>query len=206
MKRPASFAILQPGVVLLAWVGLAASIGACTKTVVTSYERQSNALVEYAYVNPEADFSRYTRLTTDGLQVYYPESESPPPAADIERIRATFRRAFSAAIGEDYPIVNEPGPDVLEVRAQLIDMKIVGRDDDYSASGLLRDIVARGELTFVMELVDSESGTVLARAADQTEDDLKAGESAPWAEVDQAANYWAGLFRDWLDRSLGVRD
>ncbi len=206
MKRFASFTIVQPGAALLVWAGLVVSVAACTKTVVTSYERQSSAVVEYAYVNTDADFSRYTRLTTDGLEIYYPESETPPPAEDIERIRASFRRAFSTAIGGDYKIVDEPGPDVLKVRAQLIDMKIAGRDGDYSASGLLRDIVARGELTFVMELIDSESGTVLARAGDQTKDTLGAGESAAWDEVDRAADYWAGLFRDWLDRSLGVHN
>lgn len=202
MQRFASFVIPQPGLALIVWTGLAAVVGACTKTVVTSYERQSSAVVEYAYINTDADFSRYTRLTTDGLEIYYPESETPPPAEDIERIRASFRRAFSTAIGDDYQIVDISGPDILKVRAQLIDMKIAGRNGDYSADGLLRDIVARGELTFVMELIDSESGTVLARAGDQTRDALVAGESAAWEEVDRAADYWAGLFRDWLDRSL----
>lgn len=206
MTRFASFTIARPALAVVVWIGLAAAIGACTKTVVTSYERQSSAVVEYAYVNTDADFSRYTRLTTDGLEIYYPESETPPPAEDIERIRTSFRRAFSTAIGGDYQIVDESGPDVLKVRAQLIDMKITGRDGDYNAGGLLRDIVARGELTFVMELIDSESGTVLARAGDQTKDTLEADGSAAWDEVDRAADYWAGLFRDWLDRSLGVHN
>lgn len=39
-------------------------------------------------------------------------------------------------------------------------------------------------------------------AGDQTKGALEAGESAAWAAVDRAADYWAGLFRDWLDRSL----
>ena len=175
---------------------------ACTKTIVTSYERQTQSAVEYAYVNTEADFRRYSRLTTDGLEIYFPDNID-PPAEDVERIRASFRRAFTAAIGDDYEIVDSAGPDVLKVRAQLIDMKITGREGDYVASGMLRDIVARGELTFVMEMIDSESGTVLARAGDQTADGLKSGETAAWVEVDRAAEYWAGLFRDWLDRSLG---
>jgi len=181
---------------------LSAVVAGCTRTVVTSFERRSSDAVEYAYVNTEADFGRYDKLTTEGLQIYYPDAAE-PAAADLDRIRASFRRAFLDAIGDDYKVVDEPGPDVLEVRAQLIDMKIIGETGDYEASGLLRDIVARGELTFVMELVDSQSGTVLARAGDQTRDARRPGETAAWEEVDRAAGYWAGLFRDWLDRSLG---
>ena len=54
-------------------------------------------------------------------------------------MRDIFRTAFLEAIGDDYPVVTESGPDVLKVRASLIDLRTnagdisVGRrlDDDY---------------------------------------------------------------------------
>lgn len=178
-------------------------LGACVvETTSTSFVRNSDSLVEYAYVNPEADFSRYDSLTTDGLEIYFPSNMDAPAPEDTERIRASFRRAFTEAIGDDYPFVDEPGPNVLKVRAQLVDMKVTGAEGDFVATGRLRNIVGRGELTFVMEMIDSVSGEVLARAGDQTHDATGREGEAGWDEVDAAATYWAGLFRDWLDRSL----
>ena len=175
----------------------------CVKTTTTTYVRQSNTVVEQAYVQPGADFSKYRKLMTDGLEIYYPQSDAAPPEEQLERIRESFRSAFTDVIGNDYEVVDAPGPDVLMVKAQLIDMKVTGASGDYNPSGRLRDLVARGELTFLMEMIDSESGDVLARAGDRTKDVSTNGDAAEWAEVDKAAKYWAGLFRNWLDNSLG---
>jgi hypothetical protein len=177
--------------------------GCVETTTTTPYVRQSNTAVEHAYIQPGADFSQYTKLMTDGLEIYFPESDTPPPEEQLERIRESFRKAFTDAIGDDYEVVDAAGPDVLMVKAQLIDMKVTGAAGGYTASGRLRDLVARGELTFLMEMSDSQTGNVLARAADRTTDVSTGGDSAEWAEVDKAARYWAGLFRNWLDNSLG---
>lgn len=186
--------------------GALAIVAACVppKVTTTVYERPSNPVVDAAFVKPGVDFSRYSKLTTDGLEIYYPAAARPVADEDVDRIRATFRDAFRRAVGDSYPLVDEAGPDVLEVRAQLIDMAITGARTDYSASGRLRDLVARGELTFIMEVADSRTGEVLARAADRSADISSAGEAASWREVEAAADHWARLFRDWLDRSLDV--
>ena len=187
-------------VALLACLALAA----CTKTVhVGSFNRVPNTAVEYAYINQEADFSRYTRLMSGGLEIYYPEGEETPDPADLDRIRGYFRDAFAAALGDDYEIVTEPAPDVLKVSAQVIDMKMTSGGAVFDASGRLMDIVAHGELTFLMEMSDSVTGQVLARAGDKSTDISAEQDDATWADVQRAAEYWAGLFRNWLDASLG---
>ena len=191
------------GKVITTTLAAAVLLAACVEVTTTSYVRQSNTIVEQAYVQPGADFSKYTKLMTDGLEIYYPESDTKPPEEALERIRAAFRKAFTDAIGDDYEFVDTAGPDVLKIKAQLIDMKVIGAGRDYTASGRLQDLVARGELTFLMEMIDSESGSVLARAADRTTDISADGDAAQWEEVDKAAVYWAGLFRNWLDVSLG---
>lgn len=186
---------------LLAAVAL---ISGCVQQTTTSYVRPSNSVLEHGFVKQGTDFSQYTKLMVGGLGIYYPESDVPPPEADLQRIRESFRSAFAEALGSDYPIVTEPGPDVLKVRAQIIDMKITGADGEFSADGRLADLVSRGELTFLMEILDSRSEEVLARAGDRTSDITSPGNAADWAEVDRAAAHWAGMFRDWLDRSLGT--
>ena len=193
-----------PGIPLLLLAAASLSLSACTKTVVTgSFDRVPNTAVEYAYVNEAADFSQYTKLMNGGLEIYYPEGEEAPDPADIDRIRSYFRDAFAAAIGGDYEVVDTPGPGILRVSAQVIDMKMTSGGATFDASGRLRDVVAHGELTFLMEMSDSVSGQVLARAGDKSTD-ISAGEDdATWDDVRRAAEYWAGLFRNWLDDSLG---
>ena len=182
----------------------ATTFAVCTKTVyVGSFNRVPNTAVEYAYINQEADFSRYTRLMSGGLEIYFPEGEEEPDPADLERIRGYFRDAFAAAIGDAYEIVTEPGPDVLKVSSQVIDMKMTSGGAVFDASGRLRDIVAHGELTFLMEMSDSVTGQVLARAGDKSTDISAEHDDANWEDVRRAAEYWAGLFRNWLDGSLG---
>ena len=186
------------------WVALVGAVlTGCTTTIVEPYYRPTNALVEHSYVKENADFSRYTSLLSGGLEIYYPEDAAPPSEEDLERIRSSFRRAFLNAIGDDYTIVGKPGPNVLLVRAQVIDLKVIGRGGNIDPGGRLRNVVARGELTFLMEMVDSVSGEVLGRAGDRTTDISSGAVPAGWDEVDAAAEYWAGLFRQWLDRSFG---
>ena len=194
------------------YTGIAAAIAvatlllsACTKTVyVVSFIGVPSTAVEYAYVNQEADFSRYSKLMPGGLEIYVPEDVDPPPdPADLERIRTYFRDAFRQAIGDDYEIVSEPGPGVLKVSAQIIDMKMTSGGAVYEPSGRLRDIVAHGELTFLMEMSDSQTEQVLARAGDKSTDISAEQDDATWADVQRAAEYWASLFRNWLDNSLG---
>jgi hypothetical protein len=180
------------------------SLYACTKTVVTgSFNRVPNTAVEYAYINEQADFSQYTKLMNGGLSIYYPESEEPPDPAEIDRIRGYFRDAFTKAIGDAYEVVDEPGPGVMKVQGQVIDMKMTSGGAVLDVSGRLRDVVAHGELTFLMEMSDSVTGQVLARAGDKSTDISEGKDDATWDDVRRAAEYWAGLFRNWLDNYLG---
>ena len=180
------------------------TLNACTKTVETgSFNRVPNTAVEYAYINEQVDFSQYTKLMNGGLAIYYPEDEEPPDPAEINRIREYFRDAFTSAIGDDYEIVDEPGPGVMKVQGQVIDMKMTSGGTVMDVSGRLRDIVAHGELTFLMEMSDSLTGQVLARAGDKSSDISADKGDATWDDVRRAAEYWAGLFRNWLDNYLG---
>ena len=83
-------------------------------------------------------------------------------------------------------------------------MKMTDGGAVFEASGRLRDVVAHGELTFLMEMSDSVNGQVLARAGDKSTDISAEHDEASWEDVQRAAEYWAGLFRNWLDGALGT--
>ena len=178
-----------------------AGLTSCTTTTVEYWEKAPEATVDYAYAKPDVDFGVYRRLNAAPFEIYYPEEIGKPDGADVARIRQIFREAFLEAIGDDYEIVTDKAPDVLRVRASLVDLR-TNEPVGAVQAGKLAKFVRAGHLTFLMELIDSESGEVLARAADEEKaDDVDTIDD--WDAVRYAAERWAGLFRGFLDRNLG---
>ena len=182
-------------------------LDACsTTTIVEPFYRPEGARVEQAYISPDADFSIYSKLLAQPLEIYYPTDAPAPSEDELNRLRQIFRDAFLGELADDYEIVEEPGPDVLTVLAQIVDLKVTGPLGSFEATGRLRQLVTKGQLTFLMEFRDSLTDRVLARAG-ETEDGEATSlteEEASWAEVEVAAQRWAGLFRSWLDDNLGA--
>jgi hypothetical protein len=186
---------------LAALTGLLAG---CTTTQIDTYERVPESRVDEAYVKPGVDFSLYTQLYAVPLEIYYHEGEGAPTPDDLERMRGIFRAAFLAAIAGDYEIVTEPAPDALGVRASLVDLQKAAASAEIPVEGHLRSLVGNGQLTFLMELSDSVSGEVLARAADRDQAVVEpAANASGWAQAEAAAARWATIFRHFLDENLG---
>jgi hypothetical protein len=187
-------------------IAMATLVGACSaSTTVEPFQRPDTAQVDYSFVSPNADFGKYTALLLYPLEIYYPNNAPQPPPEDLDRLRQYFREAFLAALRNDYRLTTLAAEDVLRVNAQIIDLKIVGERGTYQPSEKLREIVAAGELTFLMELQDSMTRTTLARAGDNTATGqlaAPAGQDASWDQVRVAAERWAGLFRAFLDRNV----
>ncbi len=180
-------------------------ISGCVKTEVTRYRKVTESNVDSAYVQPGVDFSRYSRLLPVPLEIYFVEGQAAPESEDLARIRQIFRTAFLGEIGDDFPIVQDPGPDVLGVRASLVDLELSSGTGDLPVGSPATGIVASGKLSFFMELTDSTTGNVLARAGDQE----KTGSTISavtaerdWSRVENAAAHWARLFRNFLDENL----
>jgi hypothetical protein len=69
----------------------------------------------------------------------------------------------------------------------------------------LKDVARPGVLVFTMEMRDSSTGRVLARAADSTANPRigNAGRTGTdWDSVEVAAEHWSSLFRQFLDQNL----
>jgi hypothetical protein len=181
------------------------ALAACkVTTIVEPFYRPPTAQVEYVALSANADFSAYRSIQLTPLGIYYPENVPQPPAADLDRLRQYFREAFLAALGDDYRIASAAGTDVLRVTAQIIDLKIVGAGGTYEPSARLREVIAAGELSLVMELQDSVTERALVRAADTTStaNPDATSREADWDNVRQAAERWAEMFRRFLDMNM----
>lgn len=180
------------------------SLSACTTVETYSFRTTENADVESATIARDADFSKYNSLLAEDMGIFFPQN-SASSDADMQRIRQIFRTAFIAEL-QGYDIVQQPGPQTMRVQASLIDLRNSTAADLPGMRREIRDIAAQGSIVFLMEMKDSESGAVLARAADSAAAPTLADSSGvvtDWNSVQRAAEGWAALFRRFLDANLG---
>ena len=176
---------------------------ACTTTTTQSFNVNQNSRVEKSIIAVDAEFGKYDRLLPSEMGIFFPEN-SAPSVDDQQRTRTIFRSAFLAEI-DGYRIVDKPGPTTLGVQATLVDYRNATGADVPKVRRALADLAQPGVLMFLMELTDSESGEILARAADSASAPPFAtspGAVTDWEAVEAAANRWARLFREFLDANL----
>ncbi len=124
--------------------------------------------------------------------------------------RAMFEEEISGAFLDEISrsdiieVVDEVGPDVLLVRGGLLD--VVSRVPPETIGRSRIFITSVGEATLILEVVDSVSNTVLARAADRRAGDSFGGrESNPVtnrSEVRRLGRRWGRILRDALEKML----
>jgi hypothetical protein len=179
-------------------------LAACTTVETQSFNVRQNSAVESAQISVTADFSRYNNLLAEDMGIFF-APDSPTPEEDIRRIRQIFRDAFIAELS-GYEIVSEPGPTTMAVQASLIDMRGSSGGQLPGMRREVRELAIPGSIVFLMEMKDSRSGEILARAADSAVTPTFAtsyGIGTDWDSVQQAAQDWAILFRQFLDANLG---
>lgn len=192
---------------LLSAVLLAISMSAllaCTTVETQSFRVAKNPTVDSAKFAMNADFSQYDRLLVDDMGIFFPKN-TVVPEDDLQRIRSIFRDAFTAELAA-YQITREPGPGMLHVQASLVDLRQASYSELNDFRGDLESIAEPGALIFLMELRDSGTGQVLARASDSAAKPQfadSADSTTDWSTVEAAAKLWAELFRKFLDTNLG---
>lgn len=176
----------------------------CTTVETQSFTVPQNSNVESAYIASNADFSRYNRLHAVDMGIYFPKDSYTPPE-DIQRIRQIFRNAFLNEL-QDYVITDSAGPGAMTVQATLIDFRNSSDTSLMSLREDLRDVASHGDILFLMEMRDSVSDAVLARASDSAKTPTIAtaeGLETDWSSVEDAAQHWAELFHQFLDQNFG---
>lgn len=152
--------------------------------ILGNLHRVKNAQVGLAYLEPEADFSRYTRILLDPLDLSRTEIVQPDRSTsavarrpteltdrNIEAIQRAFAEVFTRELEEtgDYQIVTEPGPDVLRITATVIQIAPNAPADDNRsrATGRVRVYTeGAGAMTITFGFIDSETNAILAVVKD----------------------------------------
>ena len=233
---------MKPLLAGLVTVGVLAGVAGCASTpapptvqtgpeaevTIDGLYRVDNSVVALAYVKPDLDLQPYTKLMLDPVSIAYQrdpgsrrsvqpgagESNYALSPSQMEDLRSWFQEAVITALTKDdgYEFVGSPGPDVLRITADLVDLivrvptqRAGGRDRSYARS--------YGEVSLIMELRDSQSGEILVRAGDRRD---PTGNTAQGlvevrpafvrADVKRMFDFWADLLRKRLDevRELGM--
>ena len=176
----------------------------CTTVETQSFRATGNQDLDSSYIATDADFSQYHRLLIDDMGIFFPTS-APMSKDDLVRIRQIFRQSFMQEL-TGYEITQEPGPGMLRVTASLVDLRNATYAEIPDMRRDMRKIAQPGALLFMMELKDSGTNRVLARAGDSTAAPQFATPESlqvDWTSVESAAQHWAALFRVFLDQNFG---
>ena len=140
--------------------------------------RVDNSRMDVAWVRPGIDLSSYNQIMLVGAGIKYRSvrevnrlalsraSEFPLDAEQRERIEASVREVFNEELAkiDTFQVVQQAGPNTLALTGALIDVvsfvppERAGRVDYYLST--------LGAATLVLELSDSQSNQILARAVD----------------------------------------
>jgi hypothetical protein len=181
--------------------------------------RVQKSVVDAAWVKPTLDLTPYKKLmvVSQGLAFRKlepvsefqarSESQFPVKEENKERLSRELREAFERELAklERYEIVSAPGPDVLLLTGAIIDV-VSNIPPDIDSARFGRGgvyLTSIGDATLVIELRDSESGEILARAADRRAAEspfaFEVNSVTAWTEVRRLASYWATLLRRRLE-------
>ena len=178
-----------------------------------------NSVFKAAWADPDIDFSRYDKIMPGGAFFEYRAvkktsgtSRARASATEFyidDKAREKLKELTSEIFNEElakssrFSVTDAAGPDVLIIRGGLHDIlsrvppDTVGRSDVYLSSV--------GEITLILEVVDSMSGEVIFRAVERRALDrhggvpVRSSSVTTRSEVRKVIRRWATTLRDGLD-------
>ena len=168
--------------------------------------------VGYASTDAQKNLHKYIAITIDPVEVYLASDADDAKLTETARSAATeyFRAALVKSVSHAYPVVDEPGPLVLRLRAAVVGVDFGGEVDAAdkaadNAKGLTYSVNI-GKVRVEMELLDSESGEQIAALVDQQNlgDGAQIGSvnlarQEKWAAAREAFDGWAARVRNFLN-------
>ena len=192
------------------------------QTTIEGLERVKDSKLALVYVEPGADFSQFKRIYLVDTYVAFkknwrrdqnrtanPHKISP---SDMDKMKSElaglFRDVFTKVLEEGgYELVNERAEDVLMIKPAIINLDI-SVPDTLSSNDTRSYSESPGEMTLYLELYDSVTDDLVAKAMD-LQTDRKTGYFQWQARVTNraAANriltVWANVLKDGLDGARG---
>ena len=182
----------------LVCTGLVLTLAACASepkvselsqddVIMDRLHRVTNSDAALAYVDPNVDFSKYTRvmvdpLSVDNVEIIQPDSSSSASMRtrgstwelsdeDKNKLKSAFAEAMRTQLQDkgDYPIVTSAGNDVLRITTVLTALAPNAPPDDSKSRNFGRGRMyteGAGSVYISVGFIDSETGEILAVVKD----------------------------------------
>jgi hypothetical protein len=176
--------------------------------------------LDMLYMRPGASLAGYKKVMLDPVEVSFSKDWDPTrPGSKLkvgpterENIRAgvakitydQFARLLAAKDG--YPVVTAAGEDVLRAKVRIINLYVNATDPNASNARTRSYTMSAGEATLFLDIFDSETGQILARAIDRrearTDNRMTLSNSViNTADAEDLAAQWARILRKALDKA-----
>jgi hypothetical protein len=170
------------------------------------------------YIKSGVDFKKYNKIMLDSVVFFLsPDAEYKGISAeDMKELSDTFNKAVVDALGKAYPLVGEPGPDVMRVRVAITKLKPsspgsaamttvlpIGLAFSLIKKGATGEFAGVGSTGIEVEVLDSGTNERIGAAVDYKPGGKMSG-FEKWSASREAFEFWAGRLKTFLDESHGV--
>ncbi len=185
----------------------------------SGFERGPAGGANWRYINKNVDFKKYNKILMEHVAFYFADQSKYKGIHpdELNKLADEFHKYMVEAVGDAYPFVDEPGPDVIRIRVAITDLvankPVMGSVTAITPMGAVMGAVKEGVTgvnTFVgqaaieAELLDSQTNERLAAVIDR-----RVGKKyeqyfegmQKWGHVEEAFKWWARRLRDWLDEA-----
>jgi hypothetical protein len=175
--------------------------------------------VKMRWIKPGVDFSRYNKVMLDSV-VFSFADDSEYKGIDPEQLKElsdACNLAIVNALKDKYPIVSEPGPDVVRLKIALTGIKQsrpvfsgvtsivpIGLGISVIKKGAAGSWTGSGATNAELLIIDPTTNTVIGAAQDErtagfTERFTKYG------SAEEAFKFWAERIRTFMDQAHGIQ-
>jgi len=193
------------------------------QTTLEGLERVKDSKLALVYVEPGADFSQYKRIYLADTYVAFKKNwrrdqnraadQHKTSSGDMDKMKTElaglFRDIFTGVLEEGgYELVDERAEDVMMIKPAIINLDITA-PDTLSNKGGHSYSESAGEMTLYLELYDSATDDLIAKAMD-LQTDRQTGYFQWQTRVSNRAaasrilTVWANVLKDGLDGARGA--
>jgi hypothetical protein len=168
------------------------------------------------------DFSKYKKVMIDKVIFYFKDEKRQLGIKpdELKALASTFEKDLLDALKGAYPVVTEPGPDVLRIRIAITDVQagnpVLGPASAVLPLGVAANALSNvttgeslsvGEASIEAEFIDSQTGKVVAAMMDRRVGSTYSTGTVggKWGHAKEAFQDWAKRLRQWLDKMHGKK-
>lgn len=171
------------------------------------------------YMKPRVDFKQYTKIMLDSV-VFFLADDAQYKGVDAETMKTVsdeFNKSAVTALGSAYPLVPEPGPEVMRIRVAITNLEPgkpgagvmttvtpIGLALGFIKKGATGSYPGVGKTGIEVEFLDSATNERIGAAVDD-QTGSKFSATSKWGSAKEAFDFWAGRLRGFLDEAHGIK-